>query len=79
MVAKEARGADRTGWGLAGMGEPDWREAYVIPLAASKRARSTAILTEVPDRFGYRLMPFAEEGFRSALRTDAGSHRPCCF
>lgn len=37
-------------------------EAY-IPLAESKRSRSTDILGTVAKRFGYQLMPFAEGGF----------------
>ncbi|VEI13211.1 tape measure protein [Trueperella bialowiezensis] len=36
-------------------------EAY-IPLAASKRARSTQILAEVADRFGYQLQRYADGG-----------------
>jgi TP901 family phage tail tape measure protein len=36
-------------------------EAY-IPLAANKRARSLNILDTVADRFGYRLMKFADGG-----------------
>lgn len=37
-------------------------EAY-IPLAQSKRSRSTAILAKVADRFGYNLTTFAGGGF----------------
>lgn len=37
-------------------------EAY-IPLAASKRARSTQILGAVANKFGYSLTPFANGGF----------------
>lgn len=36
-------------------------EAF-IPLAASKRKRSTAILTQVADEFGMRLIPMADGG-----------------
>lgn len=41
-------------------------EAY-IPLAPSKRDRSTAILAEVAERFGMRLESFADGGVRAAL------------
>ena len=37
-------------------------EAY-IPLASSKRGRSTAILSTVADMFGYGLVPMADGGF----------------
>lgn len=37
-------------------------EAY-IPLASSKRGRSTSILSTVADQFGYGLVPFADGGF----------------
>ncbi|KZM75742.1 phage tail tape measure protein [Nocardia terpenica] len=37
-------------------------EAY-IPLSAAKRARSTSILRQVADRFGFSLTPYAVGGF----------------
>ena len=44
-------------------------EAY-IPLASSKRRRSTEILGKVASKFGYGLMEFADGGFWNSL----GSH-----
>jgi hypothetical protein len=46
-------------------------EAY-IPLAASKRARSTAILDDVASRFGYKL--FANGGTHGAATAPGASH-----
>jgi hypothetical protein len=46
-------------------------EAY-IPLAASKRARSTAILDDVASRFGYKL--FANGGTHGAATAPASGH-----
>lgn len=40
-------------------------EAY-IPLAASKRKRSTAILSDVADRFGYGLTSYADGGVNAS-------------
>lgn len=42
-------------------------EAY-IPLADSKRGRSTQILGAVADSFGYKLTPFADGGFWSWVK-----------
>jgi hypothetical protein len=49
-------------------------EAY-IPLAASKRPRSMAILDEVANRFGYRLDKFAKGGLSQAEKDARGSMR----
>ncbi|NKU01796.1 hypothetical protein GS918_28150 [Rhodococcus hoagii] len=38
-----------------------------MPLAESKRGRSTAILSEVAKRFGYKLEAFADGGIRAAV------------
>lgn len=46
-------------------------EAY-IPLAASKRSRSTQILADVARRFGYGLTAYADGGFWGNLGTLAG-------
>ncbi|WP_306365436.1 tape measure protein [Nocardia sp. CC227C] len=43
--------------------EPETGGEAFIPLASSKRSRSTAILARVADMFGYRLQAFAEGGF----------------
>lgn len=48
-------------------------EAY-IPLSASKRARSTALLSEVADQFGYQLAPAARD--LTPVRSIAGSPVP---
>lgn len=50
-------------------------EAY-IPLAGSKRARSTDILKAVADRFGYGLLPMAEGGLTSGSRFRLGVMTP---
>ena len=58
-------------------------EAY-IPLADSKRGRSEKILSQVADRFGYKLEAFADGGIRGAdemldfvwARTGDGQSRP---
>lgn len=47
-------------------------EAY-IPLAQSKRGRSSAILADVAQRFGYGLTPFANGGVLDWLKSTAGS------
>jgi TP901 family phage tail tape measure protein len=48
-------------------------EAY-IPLSASRRARSTALLSEVADQFGYQLAPAARD--LTPVRSIAGSPVP---
>jgi TP901 family phage tail tape measure protein len=47
-------------------------EAY-IPLAASKRMRSGAILEDVASRFGYKLMKFVDGGFSGGQSRPVGS------
>lgn len=49
-------------------------EAY-IPLAESKRGRSTSILSEVAEQFGYRLEKFASGGVRREARQARGPIR----
>ncbi|BBC35295.1 hypothetical protein SGFS_065890 [Streptomyces graminofaciens] len=49
-------------------------EAY-IPLADSKRGRSTSILAEVAEQFGYRLEKFASGGVRREARQARGPIR----
>lgn len=46
-------------------------EAY-IPLAASKRGRSTSILANVANRFGYSITPYADGGFWGGVSSIAG-------
>ena len=46
-------------------------EAY-IPMAPGKRGRSTAILGQVADAFGYKLMPFADGGVLGWIKKTAG-------
>ncbi|WP_067565793.1 phage tail tape measure protein [Nocardia acidivorans] len=46
--------------------EPETGGEAFIPLAASKRSRSTAILADVAKRFGYDLLRFAEGGITPA-------------
>ena len=48
-------------------------EAY-IPLALAKRERSTAILADVADRFGYRLEKFANGSEPSGTRPAVGGN-----
>jgi len=49
-------------------------EAY-IPLSAAKRARSTTILQQVADRFGFSLTPYANGGFGGVGSSgDGGVH-----
>ncbi|WP_026161594.1 phage tail tape measure protein, partial [Corynebacterium ciconiae] len=53
-------------------------EAY-IPLAASKRNRSTAILDEVAGRFGYQLVDRSGEPYRGGYNGDLGPQRVAAF
>ena len=46
-------------------GEPETGGEAYIPLASAKRGRSTAILDQVADRFGYRLVRMASGGLLS--------------
>ncbi|MCF3939078.1 phage tail tape measure protein [Gordonia sp. GW1C4-4] len=48
--------------GLIQWAEPETQGEAFIPLAPGKRTRSTSILSEVADRFGYRLASFADGG-----------------
>jgi hypothetical protein len=56
--AQIARGGSMRLWA-----EPETGGEAYIPLASSKRARSTAILGEVARRFGYGLTTYADGGF----------------
>ncbi|ROZ89015.1 phage tail tape measure protein [Gordonia sp. OPL2] len=70
-VIQNARNGKR---GLIQWAEADagpW-EAY-IPGAQSKRPRATAILSEVADRFGYRLASYADGGIAEGYGLPAGT------
>lgn len=56
-VAQIARGGSMRLWA-----EPETGGEAYIPLAQSKRSRSTSILGAVAQRFGYGLTPFADGG-----------------
>lgn len=52
-------------------------EAY-IPLAQSKRKRSTAILSDVADRFGYGLTSYADGGVNAGGGADGVTYNISC-
>lgn len=56
-------------------GEPETGGEAYIPLAESKRGRSTSILSEVAEQFGYRLEKFASGGVRREARQARGPIR----
>lgn len=56
-VAQVARGTWRV-WA-----EPETGGEAYIPMASSKRVRSTAVLADVAQRFGYQLSPMADGGW----------------
>lgn len=60
--AQIARGGSMRLWA-----EPETGGEAYIPLAASKRGRSTAILANVAQRFGYNLSPYADGGIWNSL------------
>ncbi|WP_241471657.1 phage tail tape measure protein [Mycolicibacterium neoaurum] len=62
-VAQIARGGAMRLWA-----EPETGGEAYIPLAAGKRARSTSILAEVADRFGYGLTKFDNGGITGDTR-----------
>lgn len=62
-VAQIARGGAMRLWA-----EPETGGEAYIPLAQSKRGRSTAILRQVAHQFGYRLDKFADGGFWGTLK-----------
>ncbi|ORM21769.1 tape measure protein [Prescottella equi] len=61
-IIQQGRGSGLVQWAEGETGG----EAF-IPLAESKRGRSTAILSEVAKRFGYKLEAFADGGIRAAV------------
>ena len=66
-LPENARIEPGRGAGLVQWAEGETGGEAFIPLAESKRARSTAILGDVAERFGYRLEKFADGGIRRAL------------
>ncbi|QJD49831.1 tape measure protein [Microbacterium phage AvGardian] len=66
-VAQIARGGAMRLWA-----EPETGGEAYIPLAPSKRGRSTAILREVASRFGMSLMPFKNGGILDDMGAFAG-------
>ena len=66
-LPEHARIEPGRGAGLVQWAEGETGGEAFIPLAESKRARSTAILGDVAERFGYRLEKFADGGIRRAL------------
>lgn len=66
-LPEQARIEPGRGAGLVQWAEGETGGEAFIPLAESKRARSTAILGDVAERFGYRLEKFADGGIRRAL------------
>ncbi|WP_432678087.1 tape measure protein [Rhodococcus pyridinivorans] len=56
-----------SGAGLVQWAEGETGGEAFIPLAESKRGRSTQILAEVADRFGMRLESYADGGIRRAM------------
>ncbi|WNT44410.1 tape measure protein [Microbacterium phage Nicky22] len=66
-VAQIARGGAMRLWA-----EPETGGEAYIPLARSKRGRSTAILNQVANRFGMSLMPFKNGGILDDLGGFAG-------
>ncbi|NKR80215.1 hypothetical protein GS491_23815 [Rhodococcus hoagii] len=61
----EARIEPGRGAGLVQWAEGETGGEAFIPLSPSKRARSTAILADVADRFGLKLTAYADGGIRS--------------
>jgi hypothetical protein len=59
-IAQMARPGEMRVWA-----EPETGGEAYIPLAATKRARSTAILSSVANQFGYALMPTGRNGVSS--------------
>lgn len=55
------------GGGLVQWAEGETGGEAFIPLAPSKRGRSTQILADVASRFGYKLQAFADGGIRAAM------------
>jgi phage-related minor tail protein len=59
--------------GLIQWAEPETQGEAFIPLASSKRSRSTSILREVADRFGYSLFKQMADGGIESYGLPAGS------
>lgn len=66
--AQIARAGDMRLWA-----EPETGGEAYIPLAGSKRGRSTQILSQVADHFGYGLTPFADGGILGWIKDKASA------
>jgi TP901 family phage tail tape measure protein len=66
-LPEQARIQPGSGAGLVQWAEGETGGEAFIPLAESKRGRSTQILAEVADRFGMRLESYADGGIRRAM------------
>lgn len=66
-IAQFARAGDMRVWA-----EPETGGEYYIPIAGSKRGRSTQILAQAANEFGYQLTPKGAQAFAGGGR--AGSH-----
>ncbi|WP_182357782.1 tape measure protein [Tomitella gaofuii] len=67
VLPDQATIAPGRGRGLIQWAEGETGGEAFIPLAESKRGRSTAILADVADRFGYGLEKYAAGGMRGAV------------